>query len=206
MKRFKYCVWLLLYGSLWGISEVIAGGILYRDTVPYASVWLAAWAVFVLAVARGVLNKPGSSTVIAAFAVIFKVVNTTPFFCHLLAIFFLGLAFDIASSLLMKHERKISYRSSISGALSTYGGYALFALVITYIVRYEYWAVGGLTKVLHHIFVSGSLAALTAVIAVPLGYWIGVNGWIMAERRWSWAYTWAFVALIILWTLGRIAG
>lgn len=206
MKRFKCWGWLLLYGSLWGIGEVIAGGILYRDTVPYASVWLAAWALFVLAVARGVLNKPGSSTVIGAFAVIFKVVNTTPFFCHLLAIFLLGLAFDIASSLLMKHERKISYRSSISGALSTYGGYALFALVITYIVRYEYWTVGGLTKVLHHIFVSGSLAALTAVIAVPLGYWIGVNGWIMAERRRRWAYTGAFVALIILWTLGRIAG
>jgi hypothetical protein len=206
MKRSKYWVWLLLYGSLWGIGEVIAGGMLYRDTVPFASVWLAAWALFVLALARGVLNKPGSSTIIGAFAVIFKAVNTTPFFCHLLAIFFLGLAFDIASSLLMKHERKISYRSNISGALSAYGGYALFALVITYVVRYEHWALGGLTKVLHYIFVSGSLAALTSVIAVPLGYWIGVHGWIMKERRRRWAYPGAFVALVILWTLGRIVG
>ena len=206
MKRSKYWVWLLLCGSLWGIGEVIAGGMLYGDTVPFASVWLTAWALFVLALARGVLNKPGSSTIIGAFAVIFKAVNTTPFFCHLLAIFFLGLAFDIASSLLMKHERKISYRSSISGALSAYGGYALFALVITYIVRYEHWALGGLTKVLHYIFVSGSLAALTSVIAVPLGYWIGVNGWIKTERRRRWAYTGAFVALVILWTLGRIVG
>lgn len=206
MKRSKYWVWLLLYGSLWGIGEVIAGGMLYRDTVPFASVWLTAWALFVLALARGVLNKPGSSTVIGAFAVIFKAVNTTPFFCHLLAIFFLGLAFDIASSLLMKHERKISYRSSISGALSAYGGYALFALVITYVVRYEHWTLGGLTKVLHYIFVSGSLAALISVIAVPLGYWIGVHGWIRKERRRRWAYMGAFVALVILWTLGRIAG
>jgi len=206
MRNFKNWLWLLLYGSLWGIGEVIAGGVLYRDTVPYASVWLTAWALFVLAVGRGVLNKPGSSTVIGAVAVIFKVVNTTPFFCHLLAIFLLGLAFDIASSLLMKHERKISYRSSISGAVSAYGGYALFALVITYIVRYEYWTVEGLAKVLHHIFVSGSFAALMAIIVVPLGYWIGINGETMVERRPRWTYAGTLVALVVLWTLGRVAG
>ena len=206
MKNFKCWVWILLFGSLWGIGEVTAGGVLFRNTVPYASVWLAAWALFVLAVGRGVLNKPGSSTVIGAFAVVFKLVNTAPFFCHLLAIFLLGLAFDIASTFLMKHERRISYRSIVSGALSAYGGNALFALVITYIVRYEYWTVGGLMKVLHHIFVSGSLAALTAAVVVPLGYWIGVNQGTMAEHRPRWAYTGAFVALIILWTLGRIAG
>jgi len=206
MRNFKNWLWLLLFGSLWGIGEVIAGGVLYRDTVPYASVWLTAWALFVLAVGRGVLNKPGSSTVIGAVAVIFKVVNTTPFFCHLLAIFLLGLAFDIASSLLMKHERKISYRSSISGAVSAYGGYALFALVITYIVRYEYWTVEGLAKVLHHIFVSGSFAALMAIIVVPLGYWIGINGETMVERRPRWTYAGTLVALVVLWTLGRVAG
>jgi len=206
MRNFKNWLWLLLYGSLWGIGEVIAGGVLYRDTVPYASVWLTAWALFVLAVGRGVLNKSGSSTVIGAVAVIFKVVNTTPFFCHLLAIFLLGLAFDIASSLLMKHERKISYRSSISGAVSAYGGYALFALVITYIVRYEYWTVEGLAKVLHHIFVSGSFAAFMAIIVVPLGYWIGINGETMVERRPRWTYAGTLVALVVLWTLGRVAG
>lgn len=206
MKSFKYWVWLLLFGSLWGISEVIVGGILFKNTVPYASVWLTAWALFVLAVGRGVLNKPGSSTVIGVFAVVFKLVNTAPFFCHLLAIFLLGVAFDIASTFLMKHERRISYRSIVSGALSACGGYALFALVITYIVRYEYWTVGGLMKVLHYVFVSGSLAALTAAMVVPLGYWIGVNQGIMAEHRRRWAYTGALVALIILWALGRIAG
>lgn len=206
MTNFKNWLWLLLFGSLWGIGEVIAGGVLFRETVPYASVWLTAWALFVLAAGRGVLNKPGSSTVIGAFATVFKLVNTAPFFCHLLGIFLLGLAFDIASTLLMKRERKISYRSSLSGVMSAYGGYALFALVITYIVRYEYWTVGGLAKVLHHIFVSGSFAALMAIIVVPLGYWIGINGGTVAERRPRWTYAGTLVALVVLWTLGRVAG
>jgi len=206
MRNIKHWVWLLLFGSLWGISEVFGGEVLSKNKIAYASVWLSAWAFFVLAAARGFLNKPGSSSIIGAFAAVFKLVNAAPFFCHLLGIFFLGLVFDIVSTLLMRHERKISYRSSVSGALSAYGGYALFALVITYIVRYEYWTVGGFAKVLHHIFVRGSYAALMALVAVPLGYWIGFNGKTMAGRRPEWAYAGALVALVVLWTLGRITG
>jgi len=206
MRNFKNWIWLLLFGSLWGIMEVIGGELLYKYEIPYASVWLSAWAFFMLAIARGILNKPGSSSIIGAFTAVFKLANASPFFCHLLGIFFLGLAFDVVSTLLMKHERKISFRSSISGALSAYGGYALFAFVSTYIVGDKYWTSGGLAKVLHHIFVSGSFAAMAAIVTVPLGYWIGLNGKIVAGRRPKLAYAGALVALAILWTLGRITG
>jgi len=206
MGNFKNWVWLLLFGSLWGIVEVVAGGALLKDKMPYASVMLAAWAFLVLAVGRGILNKPGTSTLIAVFAVLFKLANVAPFFCHLLGIFSLGLVFDIFSTLLMRGERKVSYRNSLSGALSAYGGYALFALVITYLVRYEYWIAGGLPKVLHHIFVSGSFAALLAVMVVPLGFWIGVNGGVLAERRPRWTYAGTVAALVFLWALGKVAG
>ena len=204
MRSFKNWIWLLLFGSLWGVAEVFGGEALFKDRVPYADVWLAAWALFVLAVARGIINKPGTSTVTGAFASVYKAVCAAPFFCHILAIFLLGLAFDVTSTLLMKRERKISYRCSLSGAVSAYGGYALFALIITYLVRYEYWTVGGLAKVLHHIFVSGSFAAMTAVVVVPLGYWIGVNGEEAAELRPRWTYAGALAALIILWALGSV--
>lgn len=206
MRNFKKWVWFLFFGSLWGISEVVLGGALFESEMPYASIWLTAWAFFVLAIGRGALNKPGSSTVIGAFAALFKLVNAAPYYCHLLGIFLLGFAFDAVSSFLMKHERKISFRSSISGAISAYGGYALFALVITYIVRYEYWTAGGSAKVLHYVFVSGSFAALMAIFLVPLGYWIGSTGEAMVRDRSKWAIAGAVVALVVLWTLGRIAG
>jgi len=45
----RQLAWLLLFGSLWGMSEVAIGGVLYNKNVPYASVWLSAWAFFVLA-------------------------------------------------------------------------------------------------------------------------------------------------------------
>ena len=206
MKDYKNWVWILLFGSLWGISEVLGGEAFYRNNVPHASVWLSAWAFFVLALGRGLVNKPGSSTVIGGVAALYKLINAAPYFCHLLGIFFLGLAFDVFASVLIKKEHKRSFWPALSGAISAYGGYALFALVITHIVRYDPWVAGGWPKVSHHIFVGGSYAALTALLAVPLGYWLGVNGWILAGRRPRWAYASALVALVVLWTLGGFIG
>lgn len=206
MRKFKNWAWLLFFGSLWGIMEVAGGGVLSRYNMPHSAVILAAWAFMVMAVARGIVNKPGSSTVIGIVAVIFKLANAAPFFCHLLGIFALGLAFDVFSSLLMKNERKISFRSSLTGALSAYSGYALFAIVITYIVQYKYWIAGGLPKVLNHIFVGGSLAALTAVVLVPFGYWVGISNENLFERRPVWTYAGTLMGVVLLWTLGRFVG
>lgn len=206
MRDAKQWVWLLLFGSAWGISEVAAGGALYRANVGYTSVWMAAWGFFVLAAARGLFNKPGSSTAIGGVAALFRLVNAGPFLCHLLGIFALGLVFDAAATLLMKAERRVSYRSALAGLASAYGGYALFALVITYVVRYSYWTVGGLPKVLGHIFVGGSLAAVAAVAVVPAGYWVGLRAESLALRRPAWAYSGALIASVVFWSVGRLAG
>lgn len=142
MRNPKNWVWLLLFGSLWGISEVIGGEAFYRNNVPHASVWLSAWAFLVLALGRGLVNKPGSSTAIGGIAALYKLVYAAPYFCHLLGILILGLTFDVLASVLIKEGRKKSFWPALSGALSAYTGYALFALVITYVVRYDPWVTG----------------------------------------------------------------
>ena len=40
----------------------MVGNHLFDADIPYASAWISAWAFFLLAVARGVMNKPGTST------------------------------------------------------------------------------------------------------------------------------------------------
>jgi hypothetical protein len=203
MRNPKNWLWFFLFGSLWGINEVVTGEVLSQNNVPHYSVFLAVIAFFILAIARGIINKPGSSTIIGIFAVLFKFANTAPFYCHLLGIFMMGLVFDLFFSLLMKDERRNIYRSSLTGVLSAYSGNALFALIITYIVRSKYWTVGGLPKVLDHIFLTGSLAAVLAAVAVPIGFRLGVNGGMLTQRSPRWTTAGTLVSITVLWILVR---
>ena len=204
MNKFNNWLWILLFGSLWGVSEVVVGEALFGNRVPYASVWLTTWAFFVLAAGRGILNKPGSSAAIGAVTVIFKLATASPFFCHLLAIFILGLTFDVFSTLLMRNERNIFWKSSVSGVFGIYSGRALFALAGTYIIHWEFWTAGGVKNIIGHVLVGGSIAALLALMVVPLGYWIGVNWGTKVEFSHRWAFACMIATLTFLWTLGSI--
>lgn len=206
MKGTKSWMWLLFFGSLWGISEVAGGGILYRINISHSSIILTAVAFFILAIARGIINKPGSSVLIGTIAMLFKLINAGPFICHLLGIFMLGAAFDIFASFLMKKETKISWRSILTGSGSAYSGYALFALTITYIVQYKYWIIGGLPKVLNHIFASGSIAALLAAVVVPLGFMVGLKSESLSSRNPRWLYAGTLASIVIFWIVGQFTG
>lgn len=205
MARYIPLVWLFVFGSLWGLSEVVGGKALYEANIPNASVYLSASGFFLLAVARGLFNKRGTSSVIGGMAALFRLVNAS-FVCHILGIFLMGVAFDLTASILLKGEKKSFLRSSLTGITGTYGGYALFALIITYVVRYEIWFVGGWQKVLHHVFLTGSLAAVVAALLVPMGYVLGLRSRTHARLESRWAFSGSLIFAVILWTLGRMAG
>jgi len=206
MKDLKTWVLLLMFGSLWGFSEVFAGEFLYSQRVPFASVWLSAFAFFILGLSRRLINQPGSSTAIGATAALFKLVNAAPYWCHLLGIAFLGLVFDLAASAWMKKGQKPGWKTVLSGIVTAYGGYASFAVLITYVARYDPWVRGGTARVLRHILVGGSLAAVAAAIMVTLGYAVGTRTEKSASTEPGWAFAGSLVALIALWTLGRVIG
>ena len=207
MKKPKAWLWLLLIGSLWGIAEVVGGEFLWANDVSFPSVWLTAWAFFMLALARGLVPAPGSSTAVGAVATLFKLVNASPFFCHLLGIFILGVTFDIFATVLLRKETRLLVRRIATGVLSVYAGNTLFALLITYVVKYDPWVEGGLPKVLQHIFVSGSLSALAAAILVPLGivWGLGADKSTARVRRPAWVMTAVGILVVALWTAGRLA-
>lgn len=166
----KNMLLILFFGSLWGFSEVFLGQVLYSGNFRYPSVFLSILALGVLGIAYKLLPKAGIPTLIAVVAALFRVVNAGPFFCHLLAIFLLGVGFDIATQLI--RERKFSW---LSGAISAWLGYALFGFTITYVFRYHYWIAFGFPKVIRYIGIDGTFAALGSVVSVWLGYHIGEN-------------------------------
>src|SRR4030042_5960939 len=144
------------------MSEAVLGGALYAAQVPYASVLLTVVGLAVLTLARSYFPQKGTATLIAACAMLYKFLNSPFFGCHLLGILMTGACYDLVFDVL-----KIKLKS-VGAAAVTYLSYAAFALMITYVFRYEHWVLGGLAQVLQHIFIEGSLAALACACLVPL--------------------------------------
>lgn len=176
MKR-KYVFGILFFSSLWGFSEAVLGGFLYSHDMPHASVYLTIIGLSVLTIARGYLPQKGTSTVIAAFAMLYKFMNTPFFACHFLGILLLGGCFDLFFNVLKLKSR------AICAVLTVYSGYTLFALMLAYVFRYSPWVEAGFAKVVNHIGIGGTLAAMGCALVVPLSHRFGQ--WLQTKKTYS---------------------
>lgn len=161
MKR-EYVLGVLFFGGIWGISEAVLGDALYAAQVPYASVPLTVAALAVLTLARSYFPQRGTGTMIAACAMLYKFLNSPFFGCHLLGILATGACYDLVFDVLKVRAK------SLGAAAATYLSYAVFAVMITYLFRYDHWVQGGVAKVLQHVFFGGSMAALACAGVVPI--------------------------------------
>lgn len=166
MKK-EHILGILFFSGLWGISEAVLGGALYRADVPYASVPLTVIGFIVLSFSRVYFPQKGTASLIAGCAMLYKFLNAPFFACHLLGILLLGVCYDVFFSTLKLKSQ------AICAAAAAYLGYASFAFMITYLFRYNYWVQGGFGKVLEHVGVGGSLAALGCAVFVPLSFRLG---------------------------------
>jgi len=198
---------LLLAGAVWGLAEALLGGWLYSDAVREAAprlaaaapVLLAGIAFAVLTAARAAVPVAGSSAAVAALAMLFKLLNQPFFACHLLAILLLGVGFDAAFSLARGRAKPLI------GLVGTYLGFALFALTITYVVRYPHWAAGW-PKVLRYVGLKGTAAAACNALVVPLvaraARGVGEGALGAGARRW--AVRGASAAAAALWAFAAV--
>jgi len=166
MKK-EYILAILFFSGLWGMSEAVLGGAVYRADVPYASVPLTIIGFILLTFARVYFPQKGTATLIAACAMLYKFLNAPFFPCHLLGIFLMGLCYDLFFNVFRIKNK------SLSAAAATYLSYALFALLITYVFRYEHWARAGFAEVLRYVGIGGSIAALGYAVLVPLSLRLG---------------------------------
>ncbi|MDH4217952.1 MAG: hypothetical protein OEY18_14020 [Candidatus Aminicenantes bacterium] len=65
MKTLRFILWLAVFGSLWGLNEVLAGEAFSRANVTLGSVWLAALIAFVLVPLGYDLGKKGETFVLS---------------------------------------------------------------------------------------------------------------------------------------------
>jgi hypothetical protein len=79
----------------------------------------------------------------------------------------MGVCYDLFFSVLKVKNRSLSMIAAV------YLNYILFALMITYVFRYEHWVQGGFAGILRHVGISGSMTALGCAILVPASFHFG---------------------------------
>jgi len=194
MKK-EYILGILFFSAIWGTSEAFLGEALYNTGFPYPSVLLTIIGFSVLAFASVSFPQRGTATLIAALAMLYKFLNVPFFACHLLGILMVGICFDLFFNVFKIRNR------SISAAAAIYLNYTAFAIMITYIFRYEYWVEGGISKILSHIGISGTMAALGCAIVVPISFYLAERIKSYSERPFNLQYKLAPGSILVT-TLG----
>ncbi len=171
---------VLFWSGVWGFSEATLGNALYSAGVPHASVPLTIIGLVVLTLARGYLPRLGTATLIAALAMLYKFLNEPFFACHLLGILLTGVCYDLFFNAWRTRD------TWLAAALTTWTSYAAFALLLTYVARYPHWVEGGIAKVLEHVAINGSMAALGSALLVPLIRRLGAAFQLAVPNPFAW--------------------
>jgi hypothetical protein len=155
-------IWILLFGTLIGLNESVLGSAF----IPYKSVILSVITLLFLSMARSVLPYIGTSLMITAIAVLFKMADMGVVFCKPAALVMLGVSFEIFASVLLRKQNPKLFSYSLTNFLAAFVAFICFAVMERYIVRNEYWNV---SKFNSYILIRGSLTAFASAGIAVLG-------------------------------------
>lgn len=174
MEKLKLIAGIVLFGSLWGFSEVILGSVINAAGLPTGAIMTGFFALFFLVFSRKIYKKAGMQFGMSLLAGSLKLFN--PFVgCHLcsaIAIMAEGAIFEIIwykmaydfsdlNSLKMKSSMGL-----ITAYLTYIGGY-IVTQVLTPIASGATFFVENSITFLPNILGSGLIAAIIGIVALP---------------------------------------
>jgi hypothetical protein len=169
----KNILMILVLGSVWGVAEIFGKDLFGSLGIGGTTVWLAAWAILLLSIGRGIWNTIGSSALMGLIAAAFKFAGPSTNYCHLLGIAALGLFFDLFASSLLAQGRSQWWRPALVGVLTAFGARAFFVWFSVSVAQSDRWIEGGTQMAFDHVVRGGSVVAFAALLLAPLGFRIG---------------------------------
>ena len=174
MKKIKLVAGILLFGSLWGFSEVIIGSAFQDTGLPSGVIMTGFFAITFLVFSRMIYRQPGMQFGIGLIAGALRLFN--PFMgCHLcsgIAIMAEGAIFEIIWYKISYDfsELKTVITQGSMGIISAYtiyiGGY-IVTQILTPIASGATFYLENLIVFLPRIFSSGLIAALIGGVVLP---------------------------------------
>jgi hypothetical protein len=171
----KLILVIILFGSIWGGLEALGIDVMRKVGFPSSSPILALIGILILAIARMVVRKPGSTLAIGVVAAGIKLLGLSQiFFCQIFAVVAQAAVFDLVFSLV---ERKDWFsrpiRLGLVGLVGSYVNYTLFSLSQAYIFSNPYWSERGISGLFSWIFTQGSYAAALSFLGIIIGVNLG---------------------------------
>ena len=171
----KLVLAIILFGSIWGGLEALGIDIMRKVGFHSSSPILALIGILILATARMIIRKPGSTLAIGVIAAGFKFLGLSQvFFCQIFAVVAQAAVFDLAFSLCEKKDglaRPIHL--GLIGLVASYVNYTVFSLSQAYVFANPYWTERGLSGLAKWVFTEGSYAAILSFLGIIIGVSLG---------------------------------
>ncbi len=169
MLNRKHLINAVLFGSLWGILEVLADKVIGIPGSTLRAPILSCLGILILTIARSDFDRLGASTAVGIVASFFKFLNVPFYGCQILAIGLLAVAFDFVYSVFSHRTQSRAFGNGILGSLTIWTSFPVFALTASYVVQNPWWIQGGIWKIAHYVFVQGSIAAVGSFFLFNFG-------------------------------------
>jgi hypothetical protein len=162
MKLKRDFLWIILFGSLIGLNETLVGGM----HIEHKSIILSVITLLLLSIARNLFPKTGTSLMIIAVAVLFKITDLGIHGCKVEGMVILGVAFEVFATLIIRKGRLEFYFFSIVSMLAALFAFAVFAMLQRYVIQNEFW---NSPKFSEYIFVKGPYTSMISAVISLLG-------------------------------------
>ena len=166
---------IILFGSLWGFSEIFIGSFLADQNLPYGIIMTGFFAMIFLTMSRVIYNQKGMQLGIGLTAGALKYFN--PFvgcnICSAIAIMAEGLIFELIWNYFIKYDfsKLDSIKLKISFGIFTSYTIYVFGYIITQILTpmiYSSFYIENLISFIPQILSKGLLAGFLGIISITL--------------------------------------
>jgi hypothetical protein len=174
-EKKKLILGIILFGSIWGGLEALGIDIMRKVGFHSSSPILVLIGILILATARMVIRKPGSTLAIGVIAAGFKFLGLSQvFFCQIFAVVAQAGIFDLAFSLSEKKGWLAHpIHLGLIGLVASYVNYTVFSLSQAYVFANPYWTERGLSGLFNWVFTEGSYAAILSFLGIIIGVGLG---------------------------------
>jgi hypothetical protein len=209
MSKYEKILMILVFGSLWGATELFGRDLFRVMGIPQKSALLFGLGIIILYASKRLLDLPGSVVVMALIAGLFKTASSNFHPCQFAAVMINGIVFDITYTAFKGRLNSDPVNRIIAAPVIVYVSYAAFAVFATYVLREASWASAGWAGIRSYLTSDAVSASLISIVTINLGYYLGnaIQPDTLLRKLQMPAVTFRIVSVVLvaaIWIAGQI--